>query len=974
MEILQALNSIFPPERVLTRPLDRLAYAHDASYFSLIPQAVVQPQSIAEIQELFRISHRLHVPLTFRAAGTSLCGQASTDGILVDISKHWGSYQVEQGGKTLRAQPGIVGGFLNTILKPYGRRIGPDPASIDACMLGGILSNNSSGMCCGVVENAYHTLHSLTFVLPDGFSLDTAQPNAHEIFESDCSHIANGLLEIRRQILADTELSSRIRSKYAMKNTNGYALNAFLDFQKPLDIFSHLLIGSEGTLAFIAEAVLHTLPDYPKKYTAQLYFPDIRSASSAVFPIRESGARAVEIMDRAALRSVENLPGIPELIKALPPQAAAVLVEYQSEDEASLDVFRHSSQRTLSQLDLLHEAEFTQDPLQQAILWKARKGMFASVGALRQPGTTLLLEDVVFPVQTLAHAIADLQSIFSHYGYDDAIIFGHAKDGNLHFTISQAFTTENDIKRFDGFMHDLVRVVTGKYDGALKGEHGTGRGFAPFIAAEWGEKAVTLMREIKQLIDPQGLLNPKVILDENPLAHVTAVKEMPLTDPLIDQCIECGYCESKCPSRRLTLTPRQRIVLQRAMTRFSQVGGDGGGRSVRAPDALSAVEGERFWHSVVRDWQYAGLDTCAVDGLCAVACPIGINTGDLTKKLRARQTSRLANRIAVWVERNFKTVETLLRAAVRIGHVLDKLTFKTWRLALVGLEKLLRKPLPKWNDSIPGVPQKVRQIRQPGAAVSSLPMGEQFVYFPSCISRTLGLPKNDSSMSLAEAMLAVAGRAGIHLVIPADVEGICCGMPFGSKGYEEANKEMLQRAVEHFYRWSEAGRYPIVIDTSSCAYTLKSAAHTLEGENLRRYRQMTFLDSIELIHDVLLPRLNLNPAAEQVALHPNCSARKMGLQEKMTAIAQKCSHAVTVPNYLDCCATAGDRGFLFPELTASAALLEAKEIASQTVDGCYSSNIPCEIGMSQATGKDFLGIVYLVERASREKMREPGED
>ncbi|PWH19350.1 MAG: FAD-binding oxidoreductase [Anaerolineae bacterium] len=964
MHLAAELTKLIPPERVLTRPIERLAYANDASYFYLVPQAVVQPNSIAEVRDLFRFSQFHRIPLTFRAAGTSLCGQAVTDGLLVDLSKHWGAYQVEEQGALIRAQPGIVGTYLNNVLKPYRRKIGPDPASIDACMLGGILSNNSSGMCCGTEENSYRTLHSLTFLLPNGFSLNSGIEGAHTIFENEQPHLAQGLLDLRRRLLADAQLAERVRRKYQMKNTNGYALNAFLDYEKPLDILTHLLIGSEGTLAFIAEAVLRTVPDYPYKYTAQLYFASIQAAAEAVFPLRKAGARAVEIMDRAALRSVENLPGVPEVIRSLPESAAAILVEFQAADASAMQTLQQTAAHTLAEMKLLHPAEFTTDPAQQAILWKARKGMFATVGALRPPGTTLLLEDVVFPVERLGEAVVDLQALFRAYGYDDSIIFGHAKDGNLHYTISQRFDTLQEIERFDRFNREIAKLVCEKYDGALKGEHGTGRSMAPFLVDEWGENGRALMRDIKALFDPDHLLNPNIIINDNPQAHVTDVKVSPLTDERIDPCIECGYCESRCPSRELTLTPRQRIVIQRTLQRLRQMASSGNGKPVIPGLDLDA----RALIAVLQEeYAYAGNDTCAVDGLCALACPVGINTGELTKTLRSQQVSPTAQRIALWVVRWFGLVEALLRLGVRLGHFADRLTNKDWRRWLLLMERLSRRRLPKWNDAIPQVPKTLPVAKGSGQNGKSRATAEplRFVYFPSCINRNLGQPDDPSLLSIAEVMVTVARRAGIDLFIPADVRGACCGMPFSSKGYRQAYQEMLQHTLEKLWRWSEGGRYPIVIDATSCAYTLRNAGADLDGVTLQRYRQLTLLDSVEFLHDTVLPRLDFKPLAERVVLHPNCSAQKLGLQDKLVAIAKRCVESVTVPLDLGCCGFAGDRGFLLPELTASATRREASEVTRQTFDGYYSSNLTCEIGMRAATHQNYLGIVYLVEKASR---------
>ena len=326
------LSRLIDESRVLTRMIDRIAFASDASLYRLIPRAVVQPMNSEEVRKLFQFSRERKIPLTFRAGGTSLCGQAITDGILVDVGRHWRRGVVEQNGRFVRVQPGLIGQQANQMLKQYATKIGPDPASISAARMGGILSNNASGMCCGVSQNAYHTLRSMTFVLPSGTEIDTAAPDADMRFRESEPRLAAGLLELKQQLEANAELSGRIRAKYRMKNTTGYSLNAFLDHSDPVEIFSHLLIGSEGTLAFIAEAVLETVPDLPVKYTGLLLFPDLHAACEAIAPLREAGAAALELMDRASLRSVEDKPGIPAGIRELPKNAAALLVEFQTAD------------------------------------------------------------------------------------------------------------------------------------------------------------------------------------------------------------------------------------------------------------------------------------------------------------------------------------------------------------------------------------------------------------------------------------------------------------------------------------------------------------------------------------------------------------------------------------------------------------------------------------------------------------------
>jgi D-lactate dehydrogenase len=948
MDLQSQLSQIIPSSRVHTRLIDRIAYANDASYFRLVPQAVVQPNSISEIQSLFKLTQQNKIPMTFRAAGTSLSGQAVTDGILIDISKHWGKYSAEEQGRLIRFQPGIVGGFINSVLKSHHRRIGPDPASIDACMMGGILANNSSGMCCGVTENAYRTIHSMTFVLPSGFTLNTSNPNANQILENEQPHVAKGLLELKRRIVDSTSqfngerLAEKIRRRYQIKNNNGYLLNAFLDFHSPLDILTHLLIGSEGTLGFVAEGVLHTLPDYTYKYTGQMYFKNIRDAASAIYPIKGSGARAAEIMDRESLRSVENLPGAPEILKQLPDGAAAILVEYQAEDSESISSFRKEAQRVIQNLRLIHDVEFTDDPIAQASLWKPRKGIIPSVGAVRPAGTTSVNEDVAFPVEHLADAVMDLRHLFDDYGYPDGVIFGHAKDGNLHFLVNQAFDTEAQIQHFDKFLRAMVRIVSGKYDGSLKAEHGTGRNMASFVETEWGAEAYTIMRDLKSLLDPDHMLNPGVLINENPQAHVTHLKSLALVSPQIDKCIECGFCESRCPSRRLTLTPRQRIVVQRELARMSL-----------------ATPSSPELDSIANDFLYAGMDTCAADGLCATACPVGINTGDFIKNMRAQSVTNESS--AVWIANHFGVAEKAIGASVMFGHTAEKIWGTNGVNSFIHTaEKISNTTLPKWNHQIPRPTKKFR-------ALDSLHDEKEFVYFPSCISRQLGTPRSDSHLSLTETFLTIAQRADINLYIPGNSTGHCCGMPFASKGYKQASQIALHATLRQLWDWTDHGRCPIVMDTTSCTHTLRTCSDDLSYEDNELWKNLTILDSIEFMHDYALPKLNLEPLEDDVVLHPNCSARKLGLDNKMLNIAKQCAQSATVPLTLGCCAFAGDRGLLFPELTQSATEKETAEVLARDYGGYYSCNIPCEIGMSEATGKNYISIVYLVEKASREK-------
>ncbi|MBI5538257.1 MAG: FAD-binding oxidoreductase [Deltaproteobacteria bacterium] len=937
--LVDALERALSPDRVLSRPIDVVAYASDASFYRLVPRVVVQPRSEDEVAALFALSQQHKVPLTFRAAGTSLSGQAVTDGILVDLSRHWDGIEVLEGGLRVRVQPGAIGARVNAVLHRHSRRIGPDPASIDACMIGGILANNASGMCCGVIENAYHTLESIRLLLPSGVVVDTSQPDADRRLRERAPELYQGLMELRDRVSADPALTARIRKKYRIKNTMGYALNALVDFHEPVDMLAHLLIGSEGTLAFIASAVLRTLPDFAFKRTGLLVFRTSDEAFAAVGPLAEAGARAVEFMDHAALSSVADMPAIGVDVRSLPRSSAALLVEWQCEDAAQLEAKRGIEAHVLAGLRPVQTPRFTEEEHERAGLWKVRKGLFPAVGATKRSGESVIIEDVAFPLARQASAFHALRSLFKAHGYGDAIVFGHAKDGNCHFVIKQSFGTAEEIARYEGFMACVADLVV-SHEGSLKAEHGTGRNMAPYVGLEWGAEALSIMRDLKAVVDPDRLLNPGVIVNDDPRAHVTHLKALPRVDAEVDRCIECGFCEPVCPSRRLTLTPRQRIVVRREMKRLQESRSD--------PVTRVVLE---------RDFGYAAIETCAADGLCATACPVGIDTGSLVKRLRSEERSDLARLVAGWLAAMPRALEWGLRFSLRIAHLAERvlgagllgwLTSLPWRV--------LRLRTPVWSQAIPLVPRAPVPASEAG--------GAQFIYVPSCLSRILGQPRSQVP-SLPELVLTLSRRAGLRVWLPPAVVGHCCGLPFGSKGLPDAHQVMLSRLVDDLWGWTDHGRLPVVTDASSCLYAIKTSGGLLDQEQRARLDAMRLLDLMEFAHADLMPRLTVRRLQRKAVLHPTCAARKLGIVASMEAIAGQCADEPMVPLALSCCATAGDRGLLYPELTASATQAEKAEVAGSDGDGHYSNNLTCEIGLREAVGKDYVSLLYLLEEASK---------
>ena len=926
-----ALASLLPPERLVTDPLRLLAWGTDASFYRLVPKIAVVVETEAEVVRVVAECARARLPLTFRAAGTSLSGQAISDSVLVLLGDGWRGCAPGADGATIALQPGVIGAVANRALAPYGRKIGPDPASIDAAMIGGIAANNASGMCCGTAQNSYRTLAGLRVVLADGAVVDTRDPGSRAAFAASHGGLLRGLADLARATQADAALAARIRHKYRLKNTTGYSLNALVDFADPFDVLAHLMIGSEGTLGFISEITYRTVPEHADRASALILFDDLDTACRAVSRLARAPVAAVELADRAALRSVEGKPGLPAGLAEVPVDGAALLVEARAATAAALADDVAAVHAALAGIATRGPVRFSTDPGECARLWAVRKGMFPSVGAMRRTGTTVIIEDVAFPVDRLADATRDLQRLLAAHGYPDAIIFGHALAGNLHFVFTQDFNAPAEVARYRGFMDALAQLVVTGYDGSLKAEHGTGRNMAPFVELEWGRDAYALMHAIKRLFDPAGLFNPGVLLAGDPDAHVRNLKPLPACDPLVDPCIECGFCEPKCPSRGLTLSPRQRIVGWREIARRAQAGDD-------AP-------------ALRRAYGYAGLDTCAACGLCATACPVGIETGLLVKALRGRRAGALARHAAAAAAGHFALTTACVRGGLRAAAAAHALLgTRVMRAALDGARRLAPGTVPKWSPAL------ARPVRfRPAARARPAPDADAVVYFPSCAARNLGAQRgHDGVLPLPAVAERLFGKAGFAVTYPERLPELCCGQPFESKGMADAADRKAAELEDALRAASDGGRRPVVFDTSPCAYRMKRFLGS----------RLPVLDAVEFIAEAVLPRVTLEPVAGPVAVHPVCSLRKMGLAGTLHSVAARCSARVVAVDDVLCCGFAGDRGFVRPELNEHALRLLRAGLPADCTAG-YSTSRTCEIGLSEQARFPYQSIIYLVDACAR---------
>ena len=1013
-QFLSELRQFLPANRIYTDELRTLGWGTDASFYRKIPKVVIRSDGEAEISKIVCVCSKYKLPYTFRAAGTSLSGQSCTDSVLIVAGKHWEQYELADDKQSIRLQPGIVGGRVNQILKPYGRVFPPDPASIGSAMVGGIVVNNASGMNCGVHANSDRMMLSARVILTDGTVLDTGSEVSRQEFRKSHPAFLDKIERLRDRVRADKELADRISRKYAIKNVTGLNLRPLVAYDDPFDIIAHSMVGSEGTLAFLSEVTMKTLKDYPFKASAMVYFLTMKESCEAVVAMKKMQAgeedleysaenlvvKSAEMLDYKSLSSVDDPVYLQYKqdvdagkIAGVEPgdyhNLTAILTETKGITHEQLLVKIERIKECLSQFQLYIPADFTEDPAVYGKYWSIRSGIFPSVGGTRPVGTSCLIEDVAFPIESLPEATVKLQKLIADHGYDDACIYGHAFEGNYHFILNQSFADEHEVARYAEMMRDVARLVVEDYDGSLKAEHGTGCNMAPFVKYEWGDKAYEVMKELRQIFDPDGLLNQGVIFNDDPDCFIKCLKPLPVLDfdfssvpdgghYLMDsslstaketveqvkranKCIECGFCEVNCMSCGLTLSSRMRIAVQREIRYLTATGAD--------PERLATLK---------KQYKYYGDQTCATDGLCATSCPMKINTGELTHLIRQMDmnNSKMGYRLGEFAANHMAGIKSGLRVVLDVAHLAHVTLGPTMMSAIARGMNRMGLPLwttampkkhrqPKKSDltqfiierSLPPSPSKKRGPESPSPSGEGRGKASKVVYFPSCINQTMGQSKHGGKLhDLVDEVIQLMAKAGYEVIFPEGMERMCCGQIWESKGMLDIADRKSAELEAALWKASEEGKYPVLCAQSPCLHRMRKVMH-----------KMKLYEPAEFIMKYLVPRLDFHPIDRPIALHITCSTRQMGVADDLINLAKMCSTRVFLPEGVGCCGFAGDRGFTFPELNRYGLRKLRPQIEANKIEVGYSNSRTCEIGLETNTGIPYMSIVYLVNECTTPK-------
>ena len=936
--------------------LTRGIYATDASHYQVMPACVVSPLDARDAVAAIRLAARHGLSITARGGGTSLSGQTTWDGMILDLSRHMHQvHEIDVAGRWARVGPGVVRDRLNRLLRPHGLHFAPDPATGDRATIGGMIGNNASGTRSIVYGKTVDHVLAVRLALSDGSVVDLGptERGASRHAEGAVARIHRGV----EGIVAAHRDEIAARFPRVMRCVSGYNLDAFAD-HGPWNL-ARLAVGSEGTLGVLLEARIRLAPLPAATALCIVHFDDLVRALEAVPAILGHHPSAVELLDDVILREAarnRSTAGMADLLEGRP--AAVQIVEFFADRTEDACARAEALGADLRAARVGHAWPVRSDRAGQARVWAVRKlglGLISNVKGPRKGQA--FIEDACVPVETMPGYVRRVLAICGRHGVPVSL-YGHASVGVLHIRPMLDLHLAEDVRKMTSIAEEAFKLVVDR-GGAWSGEHGDGLVRSAFIPRFFGPRLAEAFRQVKHLFDPAGLMNPGKIVDAPPmtanlrygpsyrLAEVPAFYGHRAQGGFalaVEQCNGVGACRktdagTMCPSYMATgdeehSTRGRANALRLAMT--GQLGAD-------------ALAGEPVRRA---------LELCLACKACLAECPNSVDMarlkGDVLQWHHDRHGTPLAARLVGWMP----AAAGLL--AGPLAPLANRLQGSRAARALLhrvagvdrrrSLPALARRPLRSWPR---------RRRRGPDEAKR-----RRVVLFNDTYTRSF-----ESEVGRSAAALLESCGYDVTLTTPG-----CCQRPSLSQGLLRQARRAGERTLRRLLAVA-APDVPVLVCEPSCASALADDLPDLIGdEDLAAAAARRILPiEVFLSEEAEAGRLTcaLDADCERVLVHPHCHQRALWGADSVTSVLRRVPNLDVRMVDAGCCGMAGAFGYVHYDLSMKVGADRLFPAIEQRCPGTVvvASGTSCRHQIRDACGVEARHWVQVV----RGKGRPPAE-